>query len=118
MIAALMNEETIAINTASPSAVRTKLNPSGRIFEMPIVWFLSTDGSITQESTKDEATTKNESLFLTVSEILPITGRVNAPMTGRKTIRINISCFSISDLIKNQRVLSLVIFFLSENLLG
>ena len=90
MIKALINDETIAINTAKASALKTKLNPKGKFLIILIGWPLSAGDNNVKERIKEDNAAKKANLFLKPSEIFPKIGRINAPIMGIKTTRDNI----------------------------
>jgi hypothetical protein len=89
MIAALINDETIAINTAKPSALKTKLKPKGRFIVTFIIRPERIADKIKTESKNDEKTKRNAVKFLNFIETLLTKGRKAAPISGRKTTKVN-----------------------------
>jgi len=86
MITALINDDTIAVKTARPSAINTKLKPNGNVLATEIVWPWMTAGTSRKERTSDTRTKIKALAFLKREETLPKIGRINAPKTGIKII--------------------------------
>jgi hypothetical protein len=81
-----ISEETIAMNTASISAVSTKLNPSGRSRLIVVTTPESTEGIIIKEHINDTSTQASAHQFLKVSESLPKMGSRKEPRTGTNIV--------------------------------
>jgi hypothetical protein len=73
-----------AINTARLSANKVKLNPRPNCLEIKTVLPDKTKGISLKERIKEVRTKTKARIFLSLEEILPTTGRQNAPITGTK----------------------------------
>lgn len=87
MITALIKEETSAINTAKPSALKTKLKPSGNGSVIFIIWPETTEEAMEPESAHEATTKINAARFLAFAQTRPTKGRKAAPSNGRNTIK-------------------------------
>ena len=95
MITALINEETQAINTESPSKVRAKLIPIPNVLVKVKLWPEITKGSNLRDKTTETETKTSASRFLRRLENLPIKGRLKAKMQGTNIINSKVVRFSI-----------------------
>ena len=76
------SEEASAINTASASAWKPRLNPSGNARRTSGFSPASTCGSSASEQTNDVSTKINAKMFRARGERRPMSGSRNAPMSG------------------------------------
>ena len=94
-----IREETIAIKTARPSALMTKLKPRGIGTLKTTFSPAATAGKSAMEQRRETETRINERIFLAKAENFPRNGTMNAPITGVKTAnRINVLLLIISSI--------------------
>jgi hypothetical protein len=77
-----MNDDTAAMNTASPSAVKEKLKLKTRFVLKVMIFPDITAGISVRDRINDAAMKIKARKFLTFVEIIPNKGRIKAPMTG------------------------------------
>ena len=82
---ALMEDDTHAIKTARPSAVKERLKPSGNCRENTTALPAMADETSAREHRKEVSTKRKLATFLILVENRPIKGSRNDPKTGTKT---------------------------------